>query len=198
MSEEGIKIKVPYDLGMRLTGWHSSMWDPIYSVSSCTIAGCLVKKSTFEAALLNMQRSLEHPAHAENREEIKEIVCAMKAVLGTAKIRPTIIHAMARYLWSAAWADVMEERGESLSGMEITACADETPEEAVEWAGELLGEFEKLNDMTIEEVVERERPSDIYDYGGMMAGNFWGYGIDSIGDYKTPWCESSQLWDLVK
>ena len=191
-------IRVPADLGMRLTDWHSSMHDPVYAVSSSTLAKRPVPESIFRRALSNMETSLEHPAHEEHRQEIREIVSAMKAVLGESEARETIINAMARYLWACAWADVVEERGGSIGmGADATHVAPETPPEAVEHAKNLLEEFEEMNKTTLEKVLENEKPDDIYDFGGCMAGNFLGYGIDSIGDYETPWCESSQLWDLV-
>jgi len=190
------KIRVPADLGMRLTDWHSSMYDPIYSISSCTIAGEMVYESTFRRALANMEGAIGHEAHEEHQQEVLEIVAAMKAVLGESEIRTTIINAMARYLWASAWADVMEERGDPPRG-EVTHLAPTTPPQAVEHARNLLEKFEKLNDTTIEKVVESEKPDDVYDYGGVVAGNFLGFGIDSMGDYETPWCETSELWDLV-
>lgn len=189
-------MRVPMDLALRLTGWHSSMYDPIYSISSCTIAGEEVYEVTFRRALANMEGALGHESLDEHQQEIKEIVSAMKALLGESEVRQTILNAMGRYLWASAWADVMEERGDPPRG-EITHMAPETPPQAVEYAKSLLEKFEEMNNTTIEKVVESERPDDIYNYGGLVAGNFLGYGIDSMGDYETPWCETCELWDLV-
>jgi len=196
METEEQEIKVPADLGMRLTDWHSSMWDPVYAVSSSTLAKRPVPTSVFRDALANMESCLGSPGHEEHQQEVREIVSAMKSVLGEAETRETVINAMARYFWAASWADEMEERGDSVCG-EITHMAPATPDEAVALAKKKLEKFEEINGKTLEQVIKAERPSDIYDYGGLMAGNFLGYGIDSMGDYETPWCESSELSHLV-
>lgn len=198
MEDEERKIHVPSDLGMRLTDWHSSMYDPVYAVSSSTLAKRPVPESTFRGALVNMEACLDHPAHAEHQQEVKEIVSAMRAVLGEAEVRQTIINAMARFLWAISWGDEMECRDKGVgNGADITHVAPQTPPEALEHAKNLLEEFEELNSTTIEKVIENEKPENVYDFGGCMADNFLGLGGDPIGDYETPWCESSQLWDLI-
>ena len=48
-------IKLPFDLGVELCNWHSSMNDPIYAVGSSTIADKSVSKELLEEALQSLK-----------------------------------------------------------------------------------------------------------------------------------------------
>jgi hypothetical protein len=198
MAEE--KITVPGDLAARLTGWHSSMYDPVYAVSSNGLAKHSVPRKVFEDALHNMEACKDNPNHKDHQQEVAEICAAMQSILGQdVEFRKAIVNAMARYLWSSAWADRAESEGWDVSlGGEITHLAPETHPEAVKYAEDKLAEFEELNKKTIGDIFAAyENPPDAYEFGGQLASALLGYGIYDIGDYETPYCESCELWDLI-
>ena len=199
MADEEKMIRIPMDLASRLTGWHSSMYDPIYSISSCAIAGEKVYEVTFRRALANMESCRGQENTKENWQEVEEIVCAMKSLLGECEIRKTIIHAMARYFWSSAWADKVEddeyEGDEKMyPGGEITHLAPDTSEGTVAFASKILSKFEEMNGKKIEEIFAAEVDfPDAYEYGGLIAGACLGHGIDGIGEYETPTVDSCEI-----
>lgn len=192
------KINVPMDLALRLSDWHSSMWDPVYAVSSSGIAKSPVSEERFRAALDNMEASSLHPAHVEHKQEIEEIVAAMKALLGEADAREAIILAMARYFWTDNWVWRAEDEGWDIpAGCEYTHIAPETHPEAVGYARGIAEQVEAFNDLPVEKLFERDGNGiDAYEFGGQLAAKCLGHDND-LPCYKTPYCESCDLWDLI-
>lgn len=76
------RVWVPLYLGLRLSDWHSSADDPVHAVSSAALADQSVSMDTFQAALSSMEASLECSACVVNRQELREIISAMKATVG--------------------------------------------------------------------------------------------------------------------
>ena len=188
METQDEKILCPTDLGMRLSNWHSSMHDPVYAVSSSTLAKRSVPRELFQRALNNMERSRDAEKH-EYRVEAAEICMAMESVLGQCSdLRKTVVAAIARYIWSEAWGTEMDERGTMPMSCELAEAAPETHPKALECAEQLLSELESENKMSIEEISAAE-DFDPYELGGQLAGHIM-FGCDDLKNtYETPYCE---------
>lgn len=167
------------------------MHDPVYAVSSSTLAKLSVPREIFESALHNMEAARDdEECVCESRIEAAEICMAMASVMGEcADLRETVVCAIARYLWADAWSAEMAERGTLPSGCEYTSAAPETHPKAVECAETILSELEKLNNTTIEEISAKEN-FEPYELGGQLAGHML-YGCDDLkNEYKAPYCDS--------
>ena len=66
--------------------------------------------------------------------------------------RDEFVEAAARAMFVSAWADAMEEAGESFSGVELMDVAPETPLEAEKAARELARAIEATNDAQLKEL----------------------------------------------
>lgn len=73
--------------------------------------------------------------------------------MSTAKYREAILESIARTLWVTAWADEMEERGETKgwAGADLMDLAPETPEAARVMTKAFVERIEKENDCTVED-----------------------------------------------
>lgn len=200
------KITVPHDLALRLTGWHSSMYDPIYAVSSSGLAKAAVRRETFEAALSSISESVKNPSHVEDHvEELREIELQMKGVLGQVKeaeeIHESIARCMARTYWAMAWGDEAEENHSedvNLSGCDVFHMAPETPLRALEMAHADIKRYEAKAGKGITEIYApyAER-MNAFDFGYEVASAMVGSGGGELCDLDTPWGESPQYWDLA-
>ncbi len=203
MQNTNEEITVPMDLARRLTGWHSSMYDPVYAVSSSRLAKHPVPRETFEAALANIVKDIDHPAHAEHIEEIREIQLQMQGVLGQVEdgeIREAIARCMARTYWAMSWADEVEENHSdevNLSGCDIFDIAPETPVTALELAYEDIKLYEEREGKTIAEIYApyAERIT-AFDFGYEVACSFTGSGGGELS-LRTPYGETPCYYDLV-
>jgi hypothetical protein len=203
MQEEQEKVHVPMDLAQRLTGWHSSMHDPIYAVSSSGIAKHPVPREIFENALANIVRDIMHPAQTEHVEELREIQLQMQGVLGQVKndaeIRESVARCMARTYWAMAWADEAEENHEeiNLSGCDIFHIAPETPKRALEMAYKDLKCFEEHIGKGIVEIYEPyAKRMSAFDFGYEVASGMTGSGGGELS-LDTPWGETPYYYDLT-
>ena len=118
-----------------------------------------------------------------------------------------ILDSMARTLWVNAWADWMEEQGESLRG-ELFSQAPKTPREAVKAAQSLAKKIESMNGMDMGELWEKastaegrhsSRP-DKEDFGYGLAMRSLGHGVAWEDDHpdigiKYPLVEFGP-WDV--
>jgi len=198
------KITVPHDLALRLTGWHSSMYDPIYAVSSSGIAKAPVPREVFEAALARIANLFENPSHVEEHvEELREIQLQMQGVLGqvkeAAQIRESVARCMARTYWAMAWADEAERSHDevNLSGCDIFHIAPETPHRALEMAYKDLERFEEYAGKGILEIYKpyAER-MNAFDFGYEVACGMTGSGGGELG-LDTPYGESPDYYEFA-
>ncbi len=196
------EITVPIDLARRLTGWHSSMHDPVYAVSSSGLAKRPVPREIFEAALANIVKDVDHPAHAEHVAEIREIQLQMQGVLGQVKdgeIREAIARCTARTYWAMAWADEAEENHDevNLSGCDIFNVAPETPKRALEAAYKDIKRFEEHAGKSIAEIYApyADRMT-AFDFGYEVASNMTGSGGGELS-LDTPWGEMPDYYEFA-
>ena len=201
MSEEE-QIKVPHDLALRLSSWHSSMGDPIYAVSSCGSAKRPVPRDVFERALANIDKCRIDPRQDENPEELEEISCYMRAVLGdNAELEEIVTRGFARTLWTLAWASEAEEQAEKNGeqpypcGCQLTHIAPETPKRVHAYVAERLRLLKEKNKISISDLFARYKNEvdNSYDFGHelAMAMSETGGEIHFEGDgYKLPYCET--------
>ena len=204
MQTQQDEIEVPMDLARRLTGWHSSMGDPVYAVSSSGLANRPVPRETFEAALANIVKHVNHPAHAENNmAEIREIQLQMKGILGQVKddaeLREAIARCMARTYWAMAWADEAEENHEevNLSGVDIFHVAPETPKRALEGAYKDIEGYEKHAGKTIVEIyAPYASHMTPFDFGYEVASSLTGSGGGELS-LDTPYGEMPDYYQFA-
>ena len=83
----------------------------------------------------------------------KPLVFRARRAIG-AHFDPEILLGMARGVWSLMWADEQEERGRSLSGMDIYEEAPDAPDWAERWAGRLATCILRINKRSPEELYE--------------------------------------------
>lgn len=191
MQTQPDEVRVPMDLALRLTGWHSSMHDPIYAVSSSGIAKHPVPREIFDAALLRIQQDAASPTHIEEHaEELEEIRNQMQAVIGKIeidKVRDCIARAMARSYWAMAWADEAEKHDVNLGGCQLLHVAPETPKRALAAAYADIEALEKHFDKTIADLYEPYKDFNPYDFGHELAMSVSGAGGDL--DIETHYSE---------
>lgn len=128
----------------------------------------------------------------------------------------TIVAAAARAGFVQAWADWMEEKGESLHG-ELMDQAPVTPAKAKVWAKKLLSTMERMNGLSLDKMYERaaakplehswERKPTKKDFGHYTAMQALGHGVAWSDDhprhgFKIPHAEfhmmgARDLWATV-
>jgi hypothetical protein len=70
-------------IGEKMHHWHASMGDPIYAVGSFYVTGkAHPSVETTERALDGIERDLDQPRSAEDRDELEEIATFLRAQLG--------------------------------------------------------------------------------------------------------------------
>ncbi len=169
------KILVPHDLALRLSHWHSSMYDPIYAVSSCGLAKEEVEKDTFTLALTSLVHDSQKPEFSNHKNELQEIICQMRSCLETfhEDFAECVGRAMARCFFAMAWADEAEQREDSDSpgmGVDIIEAAPQTPESALEEARSHILTLESMHQKSLREIYQDfcEKLSP-YDFGHELA-----------------------------
>ncbi len=167
------EITVSKSLALQLSYWHSSQNDPVYAVSSSGLAKRPVPRDVFENALANMESNAEDP-EGEYHSSAVEICHAMKALLGTvepSELFDTVARSCSRTLWSVAWYDEADERGELRGGCDILSAAPETPASALKTSNRLIQEFLDKNSLTLERVIEefKSEAENPHDFGHEFA-----------------------------
>jgi len=197
-------VLVPKHLAQRLLSWHSSMRDPIYAVGSSGLAKRAVPISLFRDALERIDAYSKAGDFKDSHNELREICLTMKGILGEVEdkeLRESIVRGMARTLWALVWADEAErqEDGPSLSGVDVTVAAPETPESVRRACDDALTQFLETNDLNLREFYDeykdkgcyRSSPYSPYDFGHEVIMSFSGYGGDfSFREYKKPYIEA--------
>jgi hypothetical protein len=85
------------------------------------------------------------------------------------KIDSAIIRGMARGPWANYWAMRQEEKGKTLSGMDLYEVAPKTPAWATKWAKNLAEEIVKLNRAAYEMLFVK---ANVKDYAGTAVGKY--------------------------
>lgn len=197
-------ILVPNHLAQRLLSWHSSMRDPVYAVGSSGLAKRVVTISLFRDALERIDAYSKAGDFKDSHNELREICLTMKGILGEVEdkeLRESIVRGMARTLWALVWADEADrqEDGPSLSGVDVTVAAPETPESVRRACDDALTQFLETNDLNLREFYDeykdkgcyRSSPYSPYDFGHEVIMSFSGYGGDfSFREYKKPYIEA--------
>lgn len=188
------QIIVPNDLALRLSHWHSSMYDPIYAVGSCGLARHPVTLDTFEGALDRIEDCLADKEHfLDSKAELEEISFQMRAIIGKIQegqeLRKCIARSMARTYWALVWADEAERRDdvELFMGCNFYEIAPQTPQRAFDAALEDLGTLEKDHGKPLQELFAPYEKMGPYDFGHELAMSISGYGGDI--DLKTHYTE---------
>jgi len=204
-------LKVPKHLAIRLSGWHSSMWCPCYSVSSRAYEGHPVDRDTFEAALAKMKDCIDSPHHLEHQSEVLEIVAEMESLLGEGDATELIVRSFARTMWTDSWAREAERQCEDTdkspypAGSQLDAIAPDTPDSATKAVREYVEEFAKLNSTSLSCIYiqyiykKSEEAITPSEFGHELAMSAIGYGGDFNfeGDgLKMPYLETD-YWEYA-
>lgn len=113
-----------------------------------------------------------------------EIEARRRAQVGD--VDPSILDMMARTLFVSEWASLMEERGESFSGMELMDVAPDTPPEFEEIAQRLYRDIEQQNNVNLEEFIPpgEDEDFDREDFGYCLAMEALGQGVSWSDDHE--------------
>ena len=180
------------------------MRDPVYAVGSSGLAKRVVTISLFRDALERIDAYSKAGDFKDSHNELREICLTMKGILGEVEdkeLRESIVRGMARTLWALVWADEADrqEDGPSLSGVDVTVAAPETPESVRRACDDALTQFLETNDLNLREFYDeykdkgcyRSSPYSPYDFGHEVIMSFSGYGGDfSFREYKKPYIEA--------
>jgi hypothetical protein len=118
---------------------------------------------------------------------------ALKAPLSPAeeRLHGRFLTAFARTIFVTRWADVVEEEGRKLSGLDLFKAAPKTLDAARRRAQEWMEEFEKENGLSVirarELVLERDpkaHGSSVSDFAHALAMEAMGSGVSWSDDYK--------------
>lgn len=111
--------------------------------------------------------------------------------------RHDIVDAMAKYAYASAWADAYEEKGGSLSGMEIMDVAPPPTPEAKAWAEKTAKEIERMNKGSLDYLLSKAMEADgTPGQEDKWVGEF-GYGIamPSLG-HGVHWFDNHEKFPL--
>lgn len=184
-------VMVPRHLALRLSHWHTGM-DAVYAVSSSGLARKGVPFEVFDRALYLMEMHARDPED-EHSTEAREIVFAMKTLIGRieeSETREAIVRAMARTLWSEAWAREAEERGHALSG-DVCHLAPQTPDLAYRRCDCLITQLLERNRITLPDFIEKYKPHchNLDNFGHELILAITGIGGELDLKERLPYCE---------
>lgn len=191
-------VMVPRHLALRLSHWHTGM-DAVYAIFSSGFAGKVVRLEVFDRALHLMEMHARDPED-EHSTEAREIVFAMKALIGRideSEMREAIVRAMARTLWSEAWAREAEEHGHVLSG-DVCELAPQTPDLAYRRCDCLMTQLLERNHITLPDFIEKYKPHcpNLDNFGHELIMAITGSGGELDFKERLPYCEIN-YYDLA-
>jgi ribosomal protein L20A (L18A) len=156
-------------LGLLMSHWHSSQYDPIYAVGSYFVDG---KKyptiEIVERALVSFESFTTNKAIYEEQSdllELKEIIAGLNLYLKEeqgkqSSLTTYIQNGVESALWNNAWANFADEHGISLSGCQIENVSPTMPENVKDVAVRFCCDVETINQLLVDRLYEMARKAD--------------------------------------